>query len=210
MPIKTAATFGMRGKHGCRRALKGPKCHGTGRYKASASPRSIGPRDIPSRSDKTKPTAWPPAMRPLPRQHAAKTKSPAKRSSPRAHRSPHLAFGAGFVGCAVPKDTGPDILRPFCQVRRSSGPNLRRVAIPPNSFLRRVEHKWLTINCLHKVICAKQRRLLHISCWYSKSSAPRGAEKNLEPRGISGRNGRWLWSGRCPAGSGGWRGRRGC
>ena len=119
MSIKQAATFGMRGKHGARRARKGPKCHGTGRYKAGDSPSSIGPRDQASRSDKAKPTAWP---RPcaLRRQHAAKTKSAAKRSSPRTHRSPHPAFGAGFVGCEVPQDTGPDITGPFCRFRRPS------------------------------------------------------------------------------------------
>ena len=62
MSIKQAATFGMRGKHDVRRAGKGPKCHGTGRYKASASPRSIGPRDQASHCDQAKPSAWPPAM----------------------------------------------------------------------------------------------------------------------------------------------------
>ena len=54
MSIKQAATFGMRGKHGVSRARKGPKCHGTGRYKAGASHTSIGPRDLPSHSDQAK------------------------------------------------------------------------------------------------------------------------------------------------------------
>ena len=121
MSIKQAATFGMRGKHAAKACAEGTQMSRKSRYKARDSPNLFWAPclSLAQRPGKPHACSQPCALgvstagSPNPRQngpghvlqHAAKPGFPAKRSSPRAHRSPHPTFRGLFAGFAAPPDS---------------------------------------------------------------------------------------------------------